>query len=188
MDRTADVVIVGGGIIGVSIAYHLAKKRAGAIVLLEKGMLGEGSTGYCAGGIRTQYSTDINIRFALESIQVFEHFEEEFGVDPEFHQDGYCFLAATENEMRMFGQNVELQRTYDIEVELLEPEEIGRRWPYLSIDDIQGGTFGPRDGYAGPHEALQGMAQHARGLGARLILGTEVIGLEVKDGRIVAVK
>ena len=114
MEKTADVVIIGGGIIGVSIAYHLARKKAGKIVLLEKGMLGEGSTGRCAGGIRTQYSTDINIRFALESIKVFEHFEEEFGIDPQFRQIGYCFLAVKEKEALLFRQNVELQRKYGI--------------------------------------------------------------------------
>ena len=106
MEKTADVVIIGGGIIGVSIAYHLARKKAGRVVLLEKGMLGEGSTSRCAGGIRTQYSTDINIRLALESVEVFQRFEEEFGVDPEFRRIGYCFLASTEKERLVFQQNI----------------------------------------------------------------------------------
>jgi sarcosine oxidase subunit beta len=187
MEKTADVVIVGGGIIGVSIAYHLARKKAGKIVLLEKGMLGEGSTGRCAGGIRTQYSTDINIRFALESIKVFEHFEEEFGINPQFRQIGYCFLATTEKEFLLFRQNVEFQRKYGIEVHLLEPEEVRACWPFLRIDDIRGAAFGPRDGHAGPSEALQGMAQQARRLGARAIQGTEVTGLKLEHGRIAAV-
>ena len=82
MEKTADVVIVGGGVIGVSIAYRLALKKAGTIVLLEKGQLGEGSTGRCVGGIRLQFSTEINIRFSLESMKTFEHFKEEFGVRP----------------------------------------------------------------------------------------------------------
>ena len=99
MEKTADVVIIGGGVIGFSIAYHLGKK-AGKIVLLEKGQLGEGSTSRCVGGIRTQFSTEINIRFSLESMKTFDQFEEEFGVNPEFKRIGYLFLATTELEMR----------------------------------------------------------------------------------------
>src|SRR5512139_3834425 len=102
MEKTADVVIIGGGIIGLSIAYHLALKKAGKIVLLEKGQLGEGSTSRCVGGIRTQFSTEINIRFSLESLKTFEQFKEEFGVDPEFKRIGYLFLATTNDERDIF--------------------------------------------------------------------------------------
>ena len=97
MEKTADVVIIGGGIIGLSIAYYLALKKAGRIVLFEKGQLGEGSTSRCVGGIRTQFSTEINIRFSLESLKTFEQFEEEFGVNPEFKRIGYLFLATTDS-------------------------------------------------------------------------------------------
>ena len=96
MEKTADVVIIGGGVIGVSIAYHLAMKRVGRIILLEKGQLGEGSTSRCVGGIRTQFSTEVNILFSLESIKTFERFEEELGIHPEFKRIGYLFLATTE--------------------------------------------------------------------------------------------
>src|SRR5512136_1031992 len=98
MEKTADVVIIGGGIIGLSIAYYLALKKAGRIVLFEKGQLGEGSTSRCLGGIRTQFSTEINIRFSLESLKTFEQFKEEFGIDPEFKRVGYLFLSATDDE------------------------------------------------------------------------------------------
>jgi sarcosine oxidase subunit beta len=146
MKRTADIVIIGGGVIGVSIAYHLALKKAGKILLLEKGLLGEGSTSRCVGGIRTQFSTEINIRFSLESLGTFGRFEEEFGVNPEFKRIGYLFLAMTEAEMTVFRENVHLQREFGIPVELLSRDEIGRRWPYLKTDDIAGGTFCPLDG------------------------------------------
>ena len=89
MDKTADAVIIGGGVIGLSIGYPLALKKAGRIILFEKGQLGEGSTSRCVGGIRTQFSTEINIRFSLESIKTFEQFEEEFKVSPEFRRIGY---------------------------------------------------------------------------------------------------
>lgn len=184
MKKTADVVIIGGGVIGVSIAYHLALKKAGKIVLFEKGQLGEGSTSRCVGGIRTQFSTEINIRFSLESLKSFERFEEEFGVNPEFRKIGYLFLARTETEMTVFRENVSLQKKWGIPVELLSREEIGRRWPYLKIKDITGGSFCPQDGYAGPSEVLTGFVKGAKRRGVRIEEGTEVSKIFVEKGRV----
>jgi len=188
MEKTADVIIIGGGIIGVSIAYHLALKKAGRIILLEKGQLGEGSTSRCVGGIRTQFSTEINILFSLESIKTFERFEEEFGIHPEFKRIGYLFLATTEPEMGVFRENIELQRKFDIPVEMLNPDEIKARWSYLRVDDILGGTFCPRDGYAGPNEVLSGFASGAKRAGVRLYEGAEVIGISITRGKVRGVK
>jgi len=188
MEKTADVIIIGGGIIGVSIAYHLALKKAGRIILLEKGQLGEGSTSRCVGGIRTQFSTEINILFSLESVKTFERFEEEFGIHPEFKRIGYLFLATTEPEMGVFRENIELQRKFDIPVEMLNPDEIKARWSYLRVDDILGGTFCPRDGYAGPNEVLSGFASGAKRAGVRLYEGAEVIGISITRGKVRGVK
>ena len=188
MEKTADVVIIGGGIVGVSIAYHLALKKVGRIVLLEKGQLGEGSTSRCVGGIRTQFSTEINIRFSLESIKTFERFEEEFGVNPEFKRIGYLFLATTDSELKVFKENIKLQTRFGIPVELLNPQEIKERWPYLRGDDILGGTFCPRDGYAGPSEVLNGFVSGAKRAGAKIYEGTEVIGITSERGKVDGVK
>ncbi len=188
MEKTADVVIIGGGIIGLSIAYHLALKKAGRIVLFEKGQLGEGSTSRCAGGIRTQFSTEINILFSLESLKTFEQFKEEFGVDPEFKRIGYLFLATTEEEIGIFNQNMKLQKKFDVPVEFLSVEEIGARWPYLRIDDVLGGTFCSLDGYAGPNEVLSGFASGARRQGVRIYEGMEVLGISLVKGKIHSVK
>jgi sarcosine oxidase subunit beta len=188
MEKTADVIIIGGGIIGVSIAYHLALKKAGRIILLEKGQLGEGSTSRCVGGIRTQFSTEINILFSLESIKTFERFEEEFGIYPEFKRIGYLFLATTESDMGVFKENIKLQRKFDIPVEMLNPDEIKARWSYLRVDDILGGTFCPRDGYAGPNEVLSGFASGAKRAGVRIYDGEEVVGISITRGRVRGVK
>ncbi len=188
MEKTADVVIIGGGIIGVSIAYHLALKKAGKILLLEKGQLGEGATSRCVGGIRTQFSTEINILFSLESIKTFERFEEEFGINPEFRRIGYLFLATTELEIEIFKANVKLQRKFGIPVELLNPDEIKARWPYLRADDILGGTFCAWDGYAGPSEVLSGFVSGAKRAGVRIYEGSEVVGVSITNGRIKGVK
>ena len=186
--ETADVVIVGGGVIGVSIAYHLTLKKAGRVVLLEKGQLGEGSTSRCAGGIRAQFSTEINIRFSLESLKTFERFKEELGVDPEFRRIGYLFLAASDREWEVFRENIGLQKRFGIPVELLDSQEIGKRWPYLRMDDIRGGTFCSRDGYAGPSEVLSGFAAGARRGGARIREGVEVTGILTKEGKVTGVR
>ena len=188
MEKTADVVIIGGGIVGLSIAYHLAVRKAGKILLFEKGQLGEGSTSRCVGGIRSQFSTEINIRFSLESLKTFSQFKEEFGVDPEFRRIGYLFLATEERERRIFRQNVELQRKFGIPVEFLDSEEIGKRWPYLRTDDVLGGTFCGWDGYAGPGEVLSGLAKGAKREGVRIYEGTEVMGISLARGRIQSVK
>ena len=187
MDRTADVVIIGGGVIGASIAYHLTLKRAGKIVLVEKGQLGEGSTSRCAGGIRTQFSTEINIRFSLESLKTFDRFKEEFGIDPDFRRIGYLFLAASEREWEVFRENIGLQNRFGIPVELLESPEIAKRWPYLRTDDIRGGTFCPWDGYAGPSEVLSGFVAGAKKGGAKIYEGVEVTGISVGSGRVAGV-
>jgi sarcosine oxidase subunit beta len=188
MGKTADVVIIGGGVIGVTIAYHLALKKAGRVILLEKGQLGEGSTSRCVGGIRTQFSTEINILFSLESIKTFERFEEEFGINPEFKRIGYLFLATTGLEMRVFEENIKLQRKFGIPVEILNPDEIKARWPYLKVDDILVGTFCPWDGYAGPNEVLSGFASGAKKAGVRIYEGAEVLGVSLSKGKVKGVK
>jgi sarcosine oxidase subunit beta len=188
MEKTADVVIIGGGIVGLSIAYYLALKKAGRIVLFEKGQLGEGSTSRCVGGIRTQFSTEINIRFSLESLKTFEQFGEEFGVNPEFKRIGYLFLATTDWEMEIFKENIKLQKKFNIPVELLSPDEISARWPYLRIDDILGGTFCSWDGYAGPSEILSGFAGGAKRAGVKIYEGAEVTRILSEKGKVHSVK
>jgi len=188
MEKTADIIIIGGGIIGASIAFHLAGKGREGIILLEKGMLGEGSTAKCVGGIRTQFSTEVNIRFSLESLKTWDHFEEITGVDLEFKKVGYLFLATAEKEWTVFQANTHLLRAFKIPVELLSPEEIQHRWPYLKVDDLRGGTFCIWDGYAGPYEALTGFIKGARQGGVKIYEGTEVQQILQERGRIVGVR
>ncbi len=184
----ADVIIIGGGIIGASISYYLVKKGVQNVLLLERGIMGEGATAKCVGGIRTQFSTEINIKFSLLSRKVFDRFQGEFAVDPEFHQIGYLFLAQSEREWRVFEKNAQLMKTLDLEVELLAPQEIQHRWPFLRVDDLVGGSYTAQDGYAGPYEVLKGFIRGARRLGAILREGIEVTGIQVESGQIRAVE
>lgn len=188
MEEQAEIVIVGGGIVGASVAYHLASKGIGPVIVLERGFLGEGATGQCAGGIRTQFSTGINIRFSLESLEFWTHFKELTGVDPEFRQEGYLFLATSAETWDLFRRNVELQESFGVPVELLEVEEIRRRWPFLRWDDLRGGTYCASDGYAGPHEALTGMIRMARHWGVKIYEQTEVIGIHIEGNRVTGVE
>lgn len=188
MSEKADVVIIGGGIIGVSTAYYLAKKGARNVTLIERGMLGCGATGKCAGGIRAQFSTEINLEFSILSRRVFDGFEDEFGVDPEFHVIGYLFVASTREQMEVLEQTANMVRFAGVEIELLSPAEIGRRWPALMVEDLIGGSYTPGDGYAGPNEVLQGFARGARRLGVEIREGVEVTAIRLAGDRVEAVE
>ena len=187
LPKKANVVIVGGGIIGVSIAYYLAKKGVKDVLLLERNFMGEGATGKCAGGIRTQFSTKINIKCSIISRRVFESFKEEFGIDPEFHRTGYLFLTADESRFKDLERSAKLLKTLDIEVEFLSPEEIHSRWPFLEVGDLVGGSYTTQDGYAGTYEILNGFISGARRLGATLREREEVTAIKSKGGKVQAV-
>lgn len=181
---TAEVAIIGGGIMGASTAYHLAKRGCTDVIILEKDLLAQASTGLSAGGIRQQFSHPANIRLSQEAVRVFERFEEEFGVDMEFRQVGYLFLAQSEDTWAEFLDNVEIQRRHNVPVEVLSPDEIKYRWPYLNVEDLRGGTFCPEDGYADPYMAAMGFANAARRLGVRIEEQTEVTGVHIEGGAV----
>jgi sarcosine oxidase subunit beta len=181
---TAEVAIIGGGINGASAAYHLARRGCTDVAILEKDLLAQASTGLSAGGIRQQFSHPANIRLSQEAVRVFERFEQEFGVNMEFRQVGYLFLAQSEAVWQEFLANVEIQRRCNVPVEVLSPDEIRYRWPYLNVEDLRGGTFCPEDGYADPYMAAMGFANAARRLGARIEEQTKVTGICIEGGRV----
>lgn len=183
--RTADIVIIGGGVVGTSIAYHLARRGAGrGVVLLERDCLGAGSTSRAVGGIRSQFSTEINIRLSLESVRFWRRFEEEMGLPLDYREDGYLFLAQTEAEREQFCRNVALQNALGVPAQLLEPEEVERLVPGLRTDDLTGAAYNASDGRAGPHEATQAFARRAREGGVQILEGVTVTGIDVRGGRV----
>ncbi len=187
MTRIVDVIIIGAGVIGCSIAYNLAKMGCHDVAVLEKDYIGSGSTEKCAGGIRQQFSTEINIKLSIESVRFFERFEDETGHPADFRQNGYLMLATSEEESDTFRRNVALQRELGLEVYLLSPIETREIVPHLNIQDILIGTFCPDDGYADPYSVVQGFASAARKLGVKIYQETEATGLKLKGRRIQSV-
>src|SRR5262245_37147537 len=176
MTETADVVIVGAGIMGASTAYHLARRGTGRVIVLERDAICSGSTALASGGIRHQYANRIGIELTRQSIVTYENFEREFGVDPQFRQHGYLIVVTTEEELVQARRNVALQQSYGVDVELLAPDEIRHRYPYLHAGDLRGATWSPRDGYADPYLAATAIAARARELGVVIRTGEAVEG------------
>ncbi len=181
---TAAFVVVGAGVTGLSIAYHLARRRPGRVVVLERDAIASGATGKSVGGIRQQFSDELNIRLAQRSVAVFERFRDEFGVDCDFRQYGYLLLATAPEEQALFERNVRLQRSLGVPVALLEPDEAARIVPGLRTDDVRVATFCPRDGYADPYSVAMEYAAAARRLGVQILEGTAVVGIEIRAGRV----
>jgi sarcosine oxidase subunit beta len=189
MRRTADVVIVGGGCMGASVAYHLTRRGITDIVLVEReAQLGAGSTGRNAGGVRHQFSREQNIRLSIESIAAFERFEEDVGAGIDLHQDGYLFLLSREEEVETFRASASLQRRLGVPVEWLTPGEAARLAPGLSVDGVLAATYCAKDGIADPNGVTVGFARAARAAGADIVRGCEVTGLDVAQGRVAGVR
>jgi sarcosine oxidase subunit beta len=189
MKKTADIVIVGGGCMGASVAYHLTRLGVSDIVILEREpMLGMGSTGRNAGGVRHQFSSEANVRLSIESIRCFENFAEQVGHEIDFHQDGYLFLLSNERNFEAFRRSAEMQRRLGVEVELLAPEDARRLAPGLEVEGVVGATFCARDGIADPNGVTMGFAKAAQAAGAQIYRETEVTGIDVAAGRVTTVK
>lgn len=188
MTRTADVVVVGGGVVGASAAYHLANASAGRVLLLERAdHLAAGSTGACAGGFRYQFSSEVNVRLSRASVPMITGFTEEHGLPLDVAQDGYLFLVRTEPLWRAFLAANRLHAALGVEAEVLSPEEGAELAPGISRDGLVGATYGPKDGIADPSGLTHGYATLARRSGAEIELGVEVRSVRAVQGRVLGV-
>ena len=189
MSSTADVVVVGGGVVGASTAYHLAAAGVEHVVLLERAdAVATGSTGACAGGFRYQFSSRINIELSLASVPMILGFTQEHGLPLDVVQDGYLFLVRNEHDWNEFRAGAELQRSLGIDTQLLTPEEAAAIVPGIAIADVVGATFCSDDGITDPSGLTQGYATLARRAGADLRLGVEAIAIEINSDAVSAVR
>ncbi len=182
-----DAVIIGGGIVGVSCGYYLAKRGAD-VTILEKSNLGSGSTDRANGGIRAQFSSPVSAKLSQESIKVWETFEDEFGVDIRYRRPGYLFLAREDATAEQFRENVKRQNEVGVESEFISPDEAAEICPALDADDFAGAAYSPTDGFADPHLGLQGFATAASDEGVDIRTKEEVTDVLQENGRVTGVK
>lgn len=182
---TADIVIIGGGVMGASALYHLARGGAKNVILLEKEELfGTGATGRCAGGVRYQFSTEVNVRLSQASLPMLERFKEEIGQDVNYRQCGYLLVATNEKDAAAFRRNVELQNRLGVETQLLSGDEVRARLPMMRFDDALAGTFHQKDGLVDPNSVVMGYIGAAQRLGAKAFTNAEAAAIRVRSGRV----
>lgn len=187
--KTADIVIIGGGVMGASAAYHLAHSGVKNIVLLEKdAFFGTGATGRCAGGVRYQFSTEVNIKLSLESLPMLERFPEEIGQDIDYRPCGYLMIATNEKDATRFKHNVELQNSLGVQTQFLTGDEVRARLPQMNFDDARAGTFHHKDGLVDPNGVVAGYVGAAQKMGIHAITNAEVTGIRIRNDKVRAVE
>jgi sarcosine oxidase subunit beta len=184
----ASVVVVGGGVIGVSVAFHLAEAGVTDVVLLERNELGSGSTCRAAGGVRAQFSDELNIALGARSLAAFTRFRVRPGQEIDLHRVGYLFLLSTPADVASFERDVALQNELGVTSRMIDVDEAERLAPLVSTDGLLAAAFSPDDGHCTPESVVLGYATAARRLGATLRTGTTVVGVDVRADRVTAVR
>jgi sarcosine oxidase subunit beta len=189
MTDTADIVIIGSGIVGSSVAYHLTEQGCTNVLVIEReAHQGKGSTGKSMGGVRAQFSTPVNIQMSRYSIDFFSRFDEVLGHPADYRAHGYLFCATNEKHLAYLKTNREKQLALGVkDVELVSRADIAEMLPPLRVDDVIGGTYCPTDGFVDPHSVMMGFMLKARERGVRLWLDTKVTGIEVNQGQVTGV-
>ena len=187
--KQASAVVIGGGVMGVSTAYHLAARGCQDVVLLEKAaFLGSESTGKCAGGIRYQFSTEINVRLSLLSLPMLVNFEQELGQPIDLRWCGYLFLLDNDADVCAYQAQVSMQNRLGVPSRMLSHADVAQMVPLLNTADILAGAFNAREGLADPNGVVQGYAAAARRRGVQLLTGVEVTGIGVQAGKVTGVQ
>jgi sarcosine oxidase subunit beta len=182
MTKTADIVVIGGGVNGLSCAYNLAKRGVKNIVVLEKGYIGVGSTGRCGAGVRQQWGLEENIILARESVKIFENLSGELGFNTFFRQGGYLILVTDEHEHELVIGTIPLQNRLGVPTRLLDPKEIAELVPGINLDGVLAAAYCPTDGFCYPYAVLWGYAEAIRKMGVAIKVNTEVTNVRAEPG------
>jgi sarcosine oxidase subunit beta len=183
----ADVVVVGGGVMGASAAFHLAEAGVG-VVLVERGELSGGSTSRAAGGVRANFSDELNIMLGKRSLELFADFEQRPGQVIDLHRSGYLFVLTRPEDVELFTASVALQNSLGVESRMIDVEEACRLSPLLDPEGVLAAAWSPHDGHCTPESVVLGYATGARRLGATVRTGVEVTGIDSSGGEITAVQ
>jgi sarcosine oxidase subunit beta len=186
--RTADVVVVGGGVHGASVAYHLARRRAGRVVLVERKFLASGPTGRSSALVRRFYAMDFLTRTGNASASLFQRWAEAIGGgDPGFRQVGIMWLAPADRKANL-EQNVRRAQALGARVDLLTPEDAQALVPAMAVDDIAVAAYEPESGYADASSTTNALATRARELGATIVQHVPVQAILTESGRVTGVR
>jgi sarcosine oxidase, subunit beta len=183
LPKRADAVVIGGGAIGTSVAFHLAEAGVD-VCLLERDALSSGSTSRAAGGVRTQFSDPLNVEIGLRGVEAFSRFAERPGGEIDFRQVGYLFLLDTSEDVATFEHNVAVQNALGVPSRLIDAEEAARLSPLAGLDGVLAATFCPLDGHASPEAVAQGYAAGARRHGATVSTGSPAMAVDVANGTV----
>ncbi len=185
LPKKADVVILGGGVMGTSTAYHLVKRGQTNILLLEReSFFGTGATGRCAGGIRHQFNTEVNIRLSQKSLAMIDALEEETGQSAMVRKCGYLFVLTDEKDVPVFQKTLKLQDSLGVKTEWLSGDEVSRLAAPCVFPDAIGGTFNPDDGLADPNSIVMGYIKAARRQGAVCLTDCTVTDFELENNKV----
>ncbi|AHH93582.1 NAD(P)/FAD-dependent oxidoreductase [Kutzneria albida] len=187
MDERAEVVVIGGGVVGLSAAFHLAEAGVD-VLLLERDELGAGSTCRAAGGVRAQFSDPVNIALGQRGLAAFERFGQRPGGEIDLRQNGYLFLLDDPEHVTAFERNVVLQNEMGVPSRMLTVAEARELSPLVAAEGLLAAAYSPTDGHCTPEAVVQGYARGARAHGARIRQRRAATGIEVQDGRITAVR
>jgi sarcosine oxidase subunit beta len=188
VETEAEVVVIGGGVMGTSIAFHLAEAGVRGVVLVERDELGSGSTCKAAGGVRAQFSDEVNIRLGARSLEAFARFGERPGQEIDLHRVGYLFLLSRPEDVASFERSVALQNRLGVPSRMITVAEARRLSPLIGTDGLLAAAFSPDDGHCTPESVVLGYATGARRHGAAIRTHCEVLGIEADGGAITAVE
>lgn len=183
LPASANVVIVGGGVMGASTAFHLAEAGVSDVVLLERESLASGSTSKAAGGVRANFSDAINIALGKRSLAAFENFPVRPGQEIDLKQPGYLFLLDGSQDLAAFEASVALQNEMGVASRIIDVAEAKRLSPLINTDGLLAAVFSPRDGHCTPESVVLGYATAARRYGAKIMTHTAVTGIDIDAGR-----